>query len=149
MKKTLAIIIGIQGSGKSTFYRKYLANDYVRVNLDTLVTREREWTLVEECIKQGKSFAIDNTNPTWYVRAKYILYALYNGYRIVGYYFDSDLQECIKRNNLRVGKERIPEEAIHKTLSKLQKPDYKEGFDELYLVTNDGDNMTISKWIDD
>lgn len=35
MEKTMIIIIGIQGSGKSTFYHKYLSDSYVRVNLDT------------------------------------------------------------------------------------------------------------------
>lgn len=36
MGKVLAIMIGIQGSGKSTFYHQFLAKDFVRVNLDTL-----------------------------------------------------------------------------------------------------------------
>ena len=72
MEKTMVIMIGIQGSGKSTFYHKYLANSYVRINLDTLKTRHQEELLISECIKDGKSFAIDNTNPTRADRQRYI-----------------------------------------------------------------------------
>ena len=61
--KTLVILMGIQGSGKSTFYQRFLSKDYVRVNLDTLKTRHREQLLVEECLNSGKSYAVDNTNP--------------------------------------------------------------------------------------
>lgn len=146
MEKTLVIIMGIQGSGKSTFYNRFLAEDYVRVNLDTLKTRNREWTLVKQCINEGKSFAIDNTNPTKYDRAKYILFAKEAGYRIVGYFMESKLQVCIARNNMRTGKEKIPPTAIAATSNKLQMPSFDEGFDELYFVKNDGREMIISEW---
>lgn len=39
MSKTIAILMGVQGSGKSTFYKTYLYDNFVRVNLDTLKTR--------------------------------------------------------------------------------------------------------------
>ena len=81
MEKTMVLMIGIQGSGKSTFYHKYLADGYVRVNLDTLKTRNREEQLVSECFREGKSFAVDNTNPTRADRQRYIPLAQYWGYR--------------------------------------------------------------------
>ena len=40
--KRMVIMMGIPGSGKSTFYQRYLRQDFVRVNLDTLKTRHRE-----------------------------------------------------------------------------------------------------------
>ena len=40
MNKTIAILMGLQGSGKSTFYKTYLSDNFVRVNLDTLKTRQ-------------------------------------------------------------------------------------------------------------
>ncbi|MBP3494050.1 MAG: AAA family ATPase [Oscillospiraceae bacterium] len=55
MEKTAVILMGIQGSGKSTFYRTYLAQDFVRVNLDTLKTRHQERQLLDDCIRQKKS----------------------------------------------------------------------------------------------
>lgn len=146
MEKTMIIIIGIQGSGKSTFYHKYLSGSYVRVNLDTLKTRHQENLLISECIRNGKSFAVDNTNPTRADRQRYIPLAQYAGYKIVGYFMESKLQPCIERNNQRTGTARIPATAIAATSNKLQIPTYDEGFDELYFVKNDGQTMTIEKW---
>lgn len=146
MEKTMVLMIGIQGSGKSTFYHKYLATDYVRVNLDTLKTRNREEQLVSECFRDGKSFAVDNTNPTRADRQRYIPFAQYWGYKIVGYFMESKLQACIKRNDQRSGSAKIPATAIAATSNKLQLPSFDEGFDELYFVKNDGQTMTIEEW---
>ena len=148
MEKVLAIMIGIQGSGKSTFFYQFLAKKYVRVNLDTLKTRKQEKILIEECLEKEKNFAIDNTNPTKEDRQRYIPLAKENGYRIIGYFMESKLNECIARNNLRQGKEKIPTIAIASTSNKLQIPSYDEGFDELYFVKNDGKTMTILEWRD-
>ena len=146
MEKTMVIMIGIQGSGKSTFYHKYLANSYVRINLDTLKTRHQEELLISECIKDGKSFAIDNTNPTRADRQRYIPLAQYAGYKVIGYFMESKLQTCIERNNQRTGTARIPTTAIAATSNKLQMPSYDEGFDEIYFVKNDGKTMVIEDW---
>lgn len=146
MEKTLVIMIGIQGSGKSTFYHKYLADSYVRVNLDTLKTRHQEELLISECIKDGKSFAIDNTNPTRADRQRYIPLAQYAGYKVIGYFMESKLKTCIERNNQRTGTARIPTTAIAATSNKLQMPSYDEGFDEIYFVKNDGETMVIEDW---
>lgn len=146
MQKTLVIIMGIQGSGKSTFYHRYLGCDYVRVNLDTLKTRHREQLLIDECLQSDKNMAIDNTNPTKKDRARYIVPAKEAGYRIIGYFMQSRLQDCIARNELREGKEKIPVKAIAATSNKLEMPTYAEGFDELYFVANDGNDMVISQW---
>ena len=146
MEKTMVLMIGIQGSGKSTFYHQYLADDYVRVNLDTLKTRNREEQLVSECFREGKCFAVDNTNPTRADRQRYIPLAQYWGYKVVGYFTESKLQTCIKRNNQRSGSAKIPATAIAATSNKLQLPSFDEGFDELYFVKNDGQTMTIEEW---
>ena len=146
MEKVLVIMMGIQGSGKSTFYHQCLAKDFVRVNLDTLKTRYREKLLIEDCIKNGKSFAVDNTNPTRDDRRRYIPLAKAAGYTVIGYFMESKLKDCIERNNRRQGKEKIPSGAIASTSNKLQMPSFDEGFDELYFVKNDGTTMTVSEW---
>ena len=146
MEKVLVIMMGIQGSGKSTFYHNFLTKKFVRVNLDTLKTRNQEKLLIEDCIKQGKSFAVDNTNPTKADRGRYIPSAKASGYKVIGYFMESKLKDCIERNNLRQGKEKIPSIAIAATSNKLQLPSFDEGFDELYFVKNDGKTMTVSEW---
>lgn len=138
--------MGIQGSGKSTFYHKFLADSYVRVNLDTLKNRAREKELVDDCIANEKDFAVDNTNPTKLDRERYIVPARAAGYRIIGYFLESKVKECIKRNALREGKARVPDVAIAATSNKLEYPSTEEGFDELYYVKNDGETMTVHPW---
>lgn len=85
-KKTAIILIGIQASGKSTFYHERF-EDYVHINLDTLHTRHKEELLLQECVESGCSFVVDNTNPMREDRKKYICAARNHGYRIYGYYF--------------------------------------------------------------
>ena len=146
--KTAVIMMGLQGSGKSTFYEKHLSDTFVRVNLDTLKTRHRERELIKACLAEGKSYAIDNTNPQRADRERYITEAKAEGYRIVGYFMQSRIKECIARNATRSGTARVPDTAIAATSNKLELPSYREGFDELYFVKNDGEEMTIEKWRD-
>lgn len=146
MQKTMVIMMGLQGSGKSTFYAKHLSQDYVRVNLDTLKTRYRERLLIDECLTNGHSLVIDNTNPTRADRARYISLAEEHGYCIVGYFMESKIKDCIARNALREGKARVPNTAIAATSNKLEIPSYEEGFDELYFVKNNGEAMIIEEW---
>ncbi len=146
--KTAYIMIGIQGSGKSEFCRRFLP-ETCRINLDTLKTRNKEKRRLEDCMAQGLDFVVDNTNPTREARARYIPVSKEHGYRIVGYFMQSRLQACIARNNLREGKERIPAKAIAMTSNMLEMPSFDEGFDELYFVANDGTEMKISKWRED
>lgn len=146
MQKTIAIMMGLQGSGKSTFYSKHLSDNYVRVNLDTLKTRYQESLIIDECLSEEKSFAVDNTNPTRKDRLRYITLARANGYRVIGYFMESKIKECIARNSLREGKARVPEKAIAATSNKLEIPSFEEGFDELYFVKNNGATMTVEPW---
>ena len=146
--KTAYIMMGIQGSGKSTFCSHYL-EDAVRINLDTLHSRNNEALLIADCHNKGCDYVVDNTNPTRKDRARYIQAAKITGYHIVGYFMQSRLHDCIMRNDQREGKERIPAKAIAMTSNKLEMPSREEGFDELYFVKNDGKTMSISEWSED
>ncbi|MDE7284806.1 MAG: AAA family ATPase [Lachnospiraceae bacterium] len=144
-KKTAIIFIGIQASGKSTFYHERF-KDYVHINLDTLHTRNKENILLQECVERGRSFVVDNTNPTREDREKYIRAAKDNGYCIHGYYFQSSVSDCIARNQKREGKARIPDHAVAGTHRKLELPEYKEGFDELFYVRMEGGSFIVDEW---
>ena len=131
------IFIGTQASGKSTFFRKRFFYSHVRVNLDMLKTRHREKLLVQACIAMKQPFVVDNTNPTPADRQRYIAPAREAGFRIIGYYFQSEIAECLRRNANRPGDQRIPEVGIHGTHSRLSLPALDEGFDELNYVRID------------
>ena len=147
LDRTMIIMIGLQGSGKSEYCRQFLP-EYTRVNLDTLRTRNNESRMLDKCFAKGISFVVDNTNPTRAERARYTKPAQERGYHIIGIFMESKLKECILRNNLREGKARIGAKAIAATSNKLEMPGWSEGFDELFFVHNDGTTMTMEVWRD-
>ena len=143
------IFVGIQGSGKSTFYKERFFKTHVRINLDMLRTRHREKLLLRACLDAGQSFVIDNTNATHEDRARYIAPAKAAGFKVTGYYFRSNLQDCLKRNEQREGKERIPPQGVIGAYKRLQLPTLAEGFDALYYVSigSNGD-FVVQEWMD-
>jgi predicted kinase len=79
------VFVGIQASGKSSFYRARFFDTHLRVNLDMLKTRHREQLLLRSCIEVKQPFVVDNTNPSIEERARYIELARSGGFRVVGY----------------------------------------------------------------
>src|SRR5438552_2652732 len=106
------VFIGIQASGKSSFYKERFFDTHVRINLDMLKTRNRENVLLRACIEMKQPFVVDNTNPTVADRAKYIALARQAGFRVVGYYFQTSVQDCIRRNKGRDIAAQVPIAAI-------------------------------------
>ncbi len=141
----MIIMMGIQGSGKSTFCAARFP-EYTRINLDTLRTRKKEQDALRLAISRKENIIIDNTNPTKSDRKKYIEAGKASQYKIVGYFMQSRLEKCVERNNSRTGKEKIPAIAIACTSNKLQMPDYEEGFDELYFVKITVSGFSVSEW---
>lgn len=131
------ILIGIQATGKSSFYLRHFFGTHVRINMDMLKTRHREQLLLRACVEGGTPFVADNTNPSASERARYILPARAARFRVVGYYFRSSVSDALKRNASRAGAERVPDKGIFGTHKRLQLPTYAEGFDELFYVTLD------------
>jgi predicted kinase len=129
------IFVGVQGSGKTTFYRERFFDTHVRISLDMLRTRHREQLLFAACLAAKQSFVIDNTNPLPGDRARYIGPAQEAGFRLIAYFFETSLADAIRRNKRRTGKQRIPIPAIAGTIRKMQAPSAKEGFDAVYRVT--------------
>ena len=141
--KTIFILIGIQASGKTTFCQKYFS-DFEIVSLDIIKTRKKEDKTINEIINSGKNLVIDNTNSTIEERKKYIDIAQQNGYKTVGIYFRSSVDECLKRNSKR--ENNVPLKGILATAKKLEQPSYSENFDELYYVKIEDNIFIVSKW---
>jgi predicted kinase len=128
------IFIGLQATGKSSFYLARFFRSHIRINLDMLKTRRREELLLGACLAMQQSFVVDNTNPTVEERARYIPSARAARFQIVGYYFESSLADAIRRNSTRAPEAQVPAKAIGATRKKLQLPAPGEGFDALYTV---------------
>jgi predicted kinase len=129
------IFVGVQGSGKSTFYRERFFDTHVRINLDMLRTRQREQLLFTACLNAKQPFVIDNTNPLPADRARYIAAARAAGFSVVAYYFDVPLKDAVRRNNQRAGKHKVPVPAVAATFRKLQPPTAAEGFDAVFHIS--------------
>ncbi len=139
----LIIFVGLQASGKSTFFRERFAATHEHVSKDLFPSNRnsnrRQTQLIEAALEQGSPVVVDNTNPTVEDRRALIVLGREFGARIVGYYFESDTRRCVGRNRRRSGKERVPDVAIFATAKRLVAPSYSEGFDELYCVSITGD----------
>lgn len=128
------IFMGAQASGKSTFYLQQFYKTHIRINLDMLKTRHREALIFQACLHAKQPMVIDNTNPTVEVRAKYLSGFHEHRFHVTGYFFESSLVDCLRRNEQRQGKEKIPTVGVKSTYHKLEKPTLEEGFDELFSV---------------
>jgi len=146
----VVLLIGIQASGKSTFCRQRLFDSHVRINLDMLKTRHREKRLVETCLETKQPFVVDNTNPTREDRQRYIGAAKAAGFRVIGYYFQSQIEECQRRNEGRDDSECVPLPGVLGTYNRLVLPTVDEGFDELNYIRIGADgNFVVEEWSDE
>jgi len=140
------ILVGIQGAGKSTFYGERFSGTHARINLDELKTREREREFFEECLREKRSFVVDNTNMKMADRARYIAAAREAGFRVVGYFLEASLKDAIRRNNLRTGKAKVPVPAIAGALKRLEPMRKEEGFDQIFVVKSvDGGKFEVEE----
>ena len=144
------IFIGIQGSGKSTFFKDKFFTTHIRLNYDMLKTRHRERILLAACLESKQKFVVDNTNPTVLERARYIEPAKNNRFQVTGYYFQTNVEDALARNAFRIGKAKVPEKGIRGTFKRLQIPRLSEGFDELFSVKiGDKGAFIVEKWSDE
>ncbi len=134
----LAILIGLPGAGKSTFYRQRFADTHTLISKDLLGDRRqlalKQAQLLARALGEGRSVVLDNTNASPAERAGPIDLARAAGARVVGYVFEATVRDCLGRNRQRQGKERVPDVAIFTTAKRLIRPTAEEGFDALYTV---------------
>ncbi|MDJ0702403.1 MAG: ATP-binding protein [Leptolyngbyaceae cyanobacterium MO_188.B28] len=134
----MVILIGLQASGKSTFFRTYFANSHELISKDLMRNNKRpsrrQAQLLTAALEAGRSVVVDNTNPTLEDREALIKLGRQYKAKIIGYYFDSTLQDCLNRNQQRTGKAKVLDVGLYATLKKLTPPDYSEGFLQLFQV---------------
>ena len=142
----VVLLIGIPGSGKSTFYAQNFAETHTQISLDDLHTRKKEFDAFCSAMSAGKSCVIDNTNVSRAEREHFLTAARKFPCRIIGYYFRSVIDECRIRNEQRKGRKCVPEAALKERAAKLEMPSKTEGFDELYYVAIVNDRFEIQPW---
>lgn len=128
------LFIGIQGAGKSTFYRRHFFDTHLRLSLHILRTRSRQRLLLQACIDAGQRFVLDNTNVERAERAEIIAQARAGRFKVIGYFFEPEVEQSLAWNAARSGKACVPVKGVLGTLKRLQRPLREEGFDLLYIV---------------
>ncbi len=146
----LVVFVGLQASGKTTFFRHRFAESHVHVSKDLFPnarSRERRQNrLVREALEAGKSVVLDNTNPGRQLRAPAIAIARSCGAKVVGFYFESRLALSMDRNSRRLGPTNVPEVALRATASQLERPTRDEGFAELWYVSIRDGEFVVQAW---
>ena len=151
MRHTLSMeaifLVGMQGAGKSTFYRRTFFDTHLRVNLDQLRTRRREEILIRACLEAKMRFVWDNTNVSRHERSRVLQLTAASDFRAFAYYFEPDYAASAARNTARRGRAKVPLIALRDTLSRLEKPAWDEGFTAIFSVWNRGARgFQIEEW---
>jgi predicted kinase len=136
----LIILIGLQASGKSTFYYTHFADSHEHISKDLLKSsknmnkNQKQVESIERAFQEQRSVVVDNTNVIAQERLPLIDIGRKYNATVIGYYFQPHILGSRTRNKQREGKAQVPEKAIFITAHKLEPPSYAEGFDTLYYV---------------
>jgi predicted kinase len=152
MNNTLYITVGLPGSGKSTYAKKfiadknveYLSSDELRAvygkgeddQTVTPIVFDHIKRKVDEFLKDGKNVMVDATSVNRRERSDYINSAKKHGAKVVALVFKMDRNGLIARNKKRgeEGGRVVPDWAINKMLNKFEEPDHNEGIDTIIYV---------------
>lgn len=137
---SVKILVGIPGSGKSTYASELIRQGYVCINQDTLGSRSACIEAFIKALKAGKPIVIDRTNVNKSQRGLWVDIAkTYNAQNIVCVLFDVPTETCIerviKRENHPTIKSEMSESAkiaiIKGFLQTWEDPCISEGFDAM------------------
>ena len=142
-QKKVVVLVGIAGSGKSTWAKKsVLSSDEIRRLLrddptDQTVHRVVFKTLrdlLRRRLELGMPITyIDATNLTRRERRPYIKIALAYGCEAEAVFFDTPLAICLERNRAR--QRNVPEDVLSMMAAKLQMPSTGEGFSTVTVIS--------------
>jgi predicted kinase len=143
----LVILVGLPGSGKTSFFRDRFAATHVHVSKDLLRNRRdkqaRQLALIDEALAVGRSVVVDNVNATVADRAALVGAGRRHGAMISCWVLATDMGECFRRNRGRLGRERVPNVAIAAAAKRYQPPSRGEGFDRFVEVRADAGRFEV------
>lgn len=143
------LFIGVPASGKSSFYRERFSSTHLRINRDMLGTKHRQESLFQWCLDHEQSCVVDNTNSTRETRSLWIAGARERGATLTGYFFQSKIADCLARNRLRSGRDRIPDAGVLGHHAQLELPSLAEGFSKLHHVSMAEGGFIVNPWRDE
>ena len=124
----IVIFVGMPGSGKSSYYNKYLT-DHINIEQDKLITRQKVLKQLNISLKTGDSIVINATNPSQEDREEFYKKALEHNYKITVLYF---LINGTGFNKLR--EKPVPTIVYHKYFKKLDPPTIENTPGNLFYI---------------
>lgn len=152
---TIHLMVGIQGSGKSTLSKKIAEELNIIISSTDEVRKQNKgikeelvWPLAYEMcanqLKKGNDVIFDATSITPKVRARLInnIKEYYDKFEVGCYFFDVKPEICkervSKRNNID-GELYLPIEVIDSYQERLIKPSLDEGFKFIKIINEFGE----------
>ncbi len=139
--KEMIIFVGPPPSGKTTFYKNYLANDYVHVNNNEYKIKEEFIGAAEKIMKEGKSLVIDNLNHHNENRKDYLDLAKKYEYNVRAFVFDVDEHLARHLNHVRMynphrkhDSKPVTRLVITNWFKEYVEPSVEEGFDSVEKI---------------
>lgn len=160
----LIMLIGIPGSGKTTYAKKYIENTPNTIHLSSDKIREELWgdesiqgdnnkvfNLMQrratDALKQGMDVVYDATNITRRDRQQMIRLCP-SFAKIEARVVWAPINMCIKRDSER--KRTVGKDVIDKMLKRFQPPYFDEGFNEIMIIEpDDFDSKAYRVYISD
>jgi len=130
-EKTVVILTGFPGSGKSTFASKYFPN-HTLVSKD--VQKTKTLKVMETALKSGKNVIVDNLNWNSEKRKEYIDLSKKYNFTVISVHVATSMNESMDRNEHR---ERVVPKVVYYTYRKnFEYPCVEEGFDKVYAFSS-------------
>ena len=137
-EQELVVMVGLQGSGKSTWVMGNLAGTHAVVSKDhwprARAREARQRRVVAELLAEGRRVVVDNTNPSPAERVPLVAAARTAGVPVRAVWVDTPWQTCLQRNAARDERTRVPLPGFHATRTRLIPPAAEEGFDRIDVV---------------
>jgi len=144
----LVVLVGLPGSGKSSFYRERFAETHLQVSKDLMKNvrgrQQRVVELVDQALAAGRSVVVDNINATVADRAALLAVGRAHQARLVAYHVDTEVRVCVARNRSREGRARVPDVAIFAARKRFTAPTAAEGFDAVFRVEADEGRFKVT-----
>ena len=145
MKPRIIVLVGLPGSGKSTYVERNggggLSSDAIRGLISDDPTNQnihsRTFAVLRQLLRQRLELRrpvtyIDATNLTPYERRPYILAADLYDCEVEAVFFNVPLEECERRNRER--HRTVPDDAMAEMARRLVPPSTAEGFNRVIVV---------------
>ncbi len=144
----LAILVGLPGSGKTSFFEARLAATHVHVSKDRMGHARdkaaRQLDEVAHALGAGRSVAVDNINARAADRAPLLALGRAAGARTVAYTMDTTVKQALARNRGREGRARVPDIAVFVASKRFEPPTRAEGFDAVYRVRAEAGDFEVA-----